>query len=240
MTDETGVKDVPAEFLLQLEHDRALLPTPDQLHGAACALFEQEHGDHAAQDKPFTAAVGRAPHATMLRLTWLSDVSPPALTCVPTVRLGGATARVADLHVTTVTYEALHATSPGRTASLSFRSPLMFRRDGRVVPLPDPVLILQSLGRRWNQFAPAELAVTPDVLADLRRQVHLRSFEGRTETALHVHGTATTGFVGDATLGLPATVAQSSAHALAVLCAAAPFLGCGASTTRGFGLVAVA
>ena len=231
---------MPAEFLLRLEHQGALLPTPDQVHGAACTLMEQGEGQHTAQDKPFTAAVGRAQRASVLRLTWLSDAQQPGLTQVPTVRLGATTARVADLLVTSVTYETLHATAATRTAALSFRSPLMFRRDGRVVPLPDPVLIVQSLGRRWNQFAPSHVALPPEVLTELRQQIHLRRFEGRTETALHVHGTAATGFVGDAVLGLPATASGSVAHALSVLGAAAPFLGCGASTTRGFGLVAAA
>lgn len=231
---------MPAEILLRLEHPGALHATPDQVHGAACALMEQGEGQHTAQDKPFTAAVGRAQRATVLRLTWLSDGARPRLTQVSSVRLGATTARVADLHVTTVTYEALHATPTTRTAALSFRSPLMFRRDGRVVPLPDPALIVQSLGRRWNQFAPAHVVVPTEVLAALRQQVHLRRFVGGTETALHVHGTAATGFVGDAVLGLPATASESAAHALSVLGAAAPFLGCGASTTRGFGLVAAA
>lgn len=231
---------MPAEFLLRLEHHGVLLPTPDQLHGAACALLEQGAGLHTAQDKPFTAAVGQAQHASVLRLTWLSDGGAPAMAQVPSVRLGRTTARVSDLHVTSVTYEELHASPATRAVALSFRSPLMFRRDGRVVPLPDPVLIVQSLSRRWNRFAPPHVALPPEVLAELRQQIHLRRFEGRTETALHVHGTAATGFVGEAVLGLPANTSESAACALSTLSTAAPFLGCGASTTRGFGLVVAA
>ncbi len=48
----------------------------------------------------------------------------------------------------------LGGSAPSRRISLLFASPTTFRVDGRLIPLPLPDLVFNSLLQRWNSYAP--------------------------------------------------------------------------------------
>lgn len=226
----------------------SMRPTPHQLHGLACSLLEGEGADHTGQDKPWTvwplraAGVGdkgTASVALLLRLTWLPDDDPPLLAhpLPDRVRLGSRTAAVVDAHASRTTFSQLADVPPARRAELTFHRPTYFSRSGRNLPLPDPVLVVASLARRWNRHCPSGIAVPPDDQAAIRRAVMLTDVAGHSERVDRDPTATRSGFVGEATLTLPRSSPDTAARWFAALCSAAETLGVGAGTTSGFGVV---
>lgn len=69
-------------------------------------------------------------------------------------RLTLPVAEVAKRWTAAATYEELERGSAREpTVTLVFASPTSFRRQSKNYPLPDPVLVFQSLANRWNAFA---------------------------------------------------------------------------------------
>ena len=130
----------------------AVPPLPVHLHAAACRLLEPPDADHTAQRKPF--AVG-APVAEQgmasWQLGWLPDPAPPASWPPRELKLGGSACRVLDAGARHQPFAALAASRPVIRGLLRFVTPTYFSRNGRDVPLPDPVLVLRSLAQRWNR-----------------------------------------------------------------------------------------
>jgi CRISPR-associated endoribonuclease Cas6 len=117
--------------------------------------------------------------------------------------------------------------------TLLFRTPMSFRSEGMDYPLPDPELVFDSYRRRWNAFAPADLAIADDWLDWLRRSVAVSRFELRSEPMRFPDGLqiGCTGKVQFSVIG-------AGEHALDVLnCLAdyAFFCGTGRKTTQGMG-----
>ncbi|HEU0127289.1 MAG TPA: CRISPR system precrRNA processing endoribonuclease RAMP protein Cas6 [Pseudonocardiaceae bacterium] len=211
-------------------------PSPVQVHAAACRLLEPPDADHTAQRKPF--AVG-APVAEQgmasWQLGWLPDPAPPASWPPRELKLGGSACRVLDAGARHQPFAALAASRPLTRGLLRFLTPTYFSRNGRDVPLPDPVLVLQSLVQRWNVFAPAALALDEALSKALLSAVVLTDHDTHTE-CVHVGGELwQTGFVGDAELTLTRSPAPEVQAAFAALLRFASVAGIGAQTTYGFG-----
>ena len=229
----------------------SLRPTPHQLHGLACTLLEGDGADHTGQNKPWTVWPLRAAPAStvrsrepgreplVLRMTWLPDDDPPLVAgALPDqVRLGSRFATVLDARTRQASYAQLMDAPPARRAELTFHRPTYFSRSGRNLPLPDPVLVVASLARRWNEFCPGDLRLPEGEVTQLRRAVMLADFSGHTERVDRDPTATRSGFVGEATLTLPRSCSDGVARRFAALCTAAEHLGVGAGTTSGFGVV---
>jgi CRISPR-associated endoribonuclease Cas6 len=229
----------------------SLRPTPHQLHGLACSLLEGPDADHTGQNKPWTVWPLRAARPStvhspvperkslVLRMTWLPDNDLPAVarTLPDQVRLGSRFATVTGARTRQTTFDELADAAPARRAELTFHRPTYFSRSGRNLPLPDPVLVVASLTRRWNEFCPVALAVPEADAARLRRSVMLADVAGHTERVDRDPTVTRSGFVGEATLTLPRSCPDRVAQWLAALGTAAEHLGVGAGTTSGFGVV---
>jgi CRISPR-associated endoribonuclease Cas6 len=126
-----------------------------------------------------------------------------------------------------------------RAVELEFRSPTYFSRSGRDVPLPDPVLVVRSLGRRWDDLAPPSLRLGPDRRRAVEDAIALSAFAGETVRAGGHQVGDRTGFVGVARFVLVGRVDGSVAGDLSTLARFAELAGVGARTGHGFGAVKV-
>lgn len=215
-------------------------PFPAHLHAAACGLLEAPDADHTAQHKPFALGVPVAKQGTVTwRLGWLPDLALPAGWPPQELRLGGYTCRVVQAQAQHQPFAALTASPPSTRGRVRFVTPTYFSRNGRDVPLPDPVLVLRSLTQRWNAFAPAGLTID-DTLGKA-----LLSAALLTDAAVHTvrvqvgRDAWQTGFVGDTELALTHAASPDVAAAFTALLRYSTVAGVGARTTYGFGAMSV-
>ncbi|MGH3621760.1 MAG: CRISPR system precrRNA processing endoribonuclease RAMP protein Cas6 [Sciscionella sp.] len=212
---------------------------PKRLHGAACVLLESPLADHGAADKPFSVGPVRGsearPGTASWRLGWLT--SQPAPPCPRRVAFGPAAWPVLGRDEATVSYAELCAGPAAHAADLDVVSPLYFSRNGRDMPMPDPVLVLTSLLRRWNHHAPAALRVEQELRDRLLAAVFLDAFDGRTMRTAVTYTQQQSGFVGTIRLALLRTAGHDVETAFAALMRFAVLAGIGAQTTHGFGAV---
>ncbi|MFE6446842.1 CRISPR system precrRNA processing endoribonuclease RAMP protein Cas6 [Nocardiopsis dassonvillei] len=216
--------------------------SPSHLHALACHLLETPTSDHAAQTKPFTAALpttseAAAPGAGLV-VAWLDEPTEPDL--VPRLgapaRLGSHTTRLALTDRHAVPYTRLAATPPTLRARVEFTTPAYVNRAGRQLPLPEPELLLAGLARRWAAFSPQPLP--PPAVAEMLETVHLARHDIRTRPVGEGRHQRT-GFVGSAVFGLPTRASRAAQRAFAALWSFAAFAGVGAQTTHGLGHVRV-
>ncbi|MGH4021252.1 MAG: CRISPR system precrRNA processing endoribonuclease RAMP protein Cas6 [Pseudonocardiaceae bacterium] len=224
---------MPAAIEIDLLPEAGLVIYPARLHGAACALLEDGSAGHRAGHKPFSAGpvTGCGPVASW-RLGWLRDGA-----CVEPawVRFGDSRCRVLEVRQQRASYAELACTEPARWAEVELVSPMYFSRNGRDLPLPEPVLMVRSALARWNAHAPPGLAVDEELSRTLVSAVYLREACGGTRRA-PVSATMTqTGFVGTAVLGLTRAADERVARVVAALMTFAGIAGFGAQTTHGFG-----
>lgn len=231
---------MPTVLDLELSVPAGTQVYPARLHGAACALLEDNSVPHTAQHKPFSVgplfegSAGRA----RWRLGWLATTDPPPIPA--TVALGPARCEVQPTRPASVTFAELLTTPPVRQVELHFVSPTFFARKGRDLPLPDPVLVMRSLASRWDAHAPHELALPAEVLSALLDSVYVNEMACETRRA-QVSGTMwQTGFVGAARLALTKAGDHVTAQVFTALARFAEFAGVGAQTTHGFGAVRLA
>ncbi len=215
-------------------------PAPRQLQGAAALLFEDPAADHHSAVKPF--AVGPLSWAEDMgtwRLGWLGAGDPPPAWPPPAVRFGPSEHPVFGYGGEVWPFAALAAARPARRASMRMLTPTFFSRNGRDLPLPEPVLIVRSLLARWNSHAPADLAIGEDLARDLMATVFLASMRGATEQVMLADQLRQVGYVGDVELRLLKTADSTAAGVFAALMRFAAIAGVGAQTTHGFGAVEV-
>lgn len=228
---------MPGTIELDLDGPDPAEAYPARLHGAACALLELPATDHRAQQQPFTVrplVVGRS--GAHWRLGWLPDGRPP-LRNTETVRFGPIFRRVRRSAVATSSFAQLAGSGCACTVDLRMVSPTYFSRNGRDHLLPDPVLIIDSAVRRWNQYAPPDFQVSESEHRALRSRIVLTDFVGRTERGPVTFTTQQTGFVGTVRLALPRSAERGSRYLLAALMRFLGVAGVGAQTTHGFGAV---
>ena len=193
--------------------------------------------------KPFATAVIEGKEGFLLRLSFAHDTVYEAAIHQAWKSLGRVPfEKLPDGQITAV-FETAHAlsgkkdwaelmsTPPSADLPLEFLTPTFFRRRDANYPVPAPGLILASLIRSWNAFAPEP--VPPEVAERLVEHTTARHLNTRTLTKT-AHAPAV-GFVGRVTLHLPRAT-EEEALWLSRLGELAFFSGVGAKTTLGFGL----
>lgn len=231
--------------LLRMHLNAAAAATPRQLLGAAAAICENHDADHHAAVKPFSVGLltpgqsAEGDHGGSWTVGWLPDAGLPPGWPPATVRFGSQARTVAGFDGQVRTYAELAASPPTRRAALTTTSPLFFSRNGRDLPLPEPVLIMRGLLTRWNTFAPVALRVTDDDATALFDTVFLDEMTGTTRKTDIAPGLRQVGFDGQAQLRLLRTAAEHTTRIFAALLRFAEFAGVGAQTTAGFGRVTV-
>jgi CRISPR-associated endoribonuclease Cas6 len=213
-------------------------PFPAHLHAAACGLLEPPDADHTAQRKPFAVGAPVAEQGLVTwRLGWLPDLALPASWPPQELRLGGSICRVLDAQARHQPFAALATSRPVARGLVRFLTPTYFSRNGRDLPLPDPVLVLRSLVQRWNTFAPAGLAIDDALDKALLSAALITDHDVETVRVQVGRDGWQTGFVGDAELALTPTAASDVGAVFAALLRFATVAGIGARTTFGFGQV---
>lgn len=127
----------------------------------------------------------------------------------------------------------------GRVMELEFASPTSFslgqRPWGRKMePVPMPGAVFDSLWRKWNTFAPASLALGPELLDTVREQVVLSSLSGSTRM-IHFPRAPQLGFVGRCGYQVKGHVAEPVLRGINALADFAFYAGVGYKTTMGMG-----
>lgn len=232
----------------------------DLLRQVAPELAEQLHAD--AVSKPYTVAVlpGRGPargggDLVDLRVAFTSaDLFPPVsralLQQLPgtRLRLGRAALALADVLGTPGSHpwagygafaKLRAAALPAAAVTLEFATATAFgqgsRADGRqrlgLLPLPETVF--PSIARRWNELAPADLALDLDAVRAAAADTLVSRYE-LTTTQINLGKGPQKGFLGLCSYELPADPQQSLI--LSLLADAVFYLGLGMKTARGMGL----
>ncbi|WP_250279970.1 CRISPR system precrRNA processing endoribonuclease RAMP protein Cas6 [Frankia sp. Cppng1_Ct_nod] len=227
-------------------------PLPRQLLGAAAQLFETADSDHHAETKPFavgpvvtpaelhssTGSPG-SPSMAIWRLGWLGDGDLPQTWPPRAVRFGPCAQQVMGFDVDPWPFARLASVGAARRVRLRMLTPTFFSRNGRDLPLPEPVLIVRSLLARWNAHAPAVLAVGDDAARELVGAVFLDAVSGSSRQVPVTEQIRQVGFVGEAELRLLKTASAGTAELFGALMRFAAIAGIGAQTTHGFGAVEV-
>jgi hypothetical protein len=156
---------MPTLIELRLKATWPVRPDTRQLHGLACALFEEPGREHGGQEKPFAVsplqpAPGGSSGEWTWRAAWLPDSLPPAGALeADVIRVGHVSCVVAESTQRRVTHAALASGAAAGEVTVSFGSPVFFSQNGTDVLLPDPRLIAGSWRRRWNASLPEEDAL---------------------------------------------------------------------------------
>lgn len=168
-----GGMSVPAVLDLELSVPAGTQVYPARLHGAVCAMLEDNSVAHSAQHKPFS--VGRfvedSSSRVQWRVGWLAAAEPPHISEV--IVLCPARCAVRHAEPQLASFAELLAAQPVRHVELRFVSPTFFARKGRDLPLPDPVLVMRSLASRWDAHAPSVLTLPAKELSALLDSVYL-------------------------------------------------------------------
>jgi hypothetical protein len=234
---------MPTVLTLRLRPSRPWQPDTKQVHGLACALFEQSAADHAAQGKRFAvwpvAPDPADPHVGLvLRCAWLGTGSSPVdAKAISRLRLVAAPCVLIDVDEQPASYPELAAGPPASVATLTLGSPTYFSRSGVDSVVPDPRLILGSHQRRWNEALPegSALRIGEELWQRLHRAVRLAAFDLHTAEMDSGRGYPRAGFVGAATLQVARGAPVDVRSAFATLVRYATYCGTGAQTTHGFG-----
>jgi CRISPR-associated endoribonuclease Cas6 len=232
---------MPAALTVRFDRP-APSPTPRQVLGAAAGLFETAASDHHAKAKPFAAGPfvdddGVA--GTWWRLGWLADDALPPGWPPASVRFGGDVRPVTGFGGEVRPYAAMARSGAARRTRLRMLTPTFFSRNGRDLPLPEPVLLVRSLLERWNAHAPAALRVAADDARALVGAVFLDEASGGTQRVELGQGLRQVGFVGQAELRLLRSAPAAVGEVFGALMRFAEVAGVGAQTTCGFGAVEV-
>lgn len=167
----------------------------------------------------------------------------------PALRLGRTPLVLADVFGTPGSHrwagydsfeQVAAAVVPTQTVSLRFATPTFMTQGSmrgsnkqRLNVLPLPSAVFGSLARRWNDLAPAALAVDSAAVREMAEDVLVARY--RLETAAHrLRSNVQVGFVGRCLYELPP--AGEVQRVLGMLADAAFYLGVGAKTTQGFGV----
>ena len=234
---------MPAAFVLHLDARRppALVKLRGWLYHALTPAFPELHD--RPPPKPFALATGRDDAGPWVRLSFLEAPLLKEAGRLLWQNLNRNLALPPQNPRVLAVYEHAHAwagkkdwaelmsTPPSADLPLEFLTPTFFRRRDANYPVPAPGLILASLIRTWNTFAPEP--VPPGVAERLVEHTTARHLNTRTLSAT-AHS-RTVGFVGRVTLHLPRAT-EEEARWLSRLGELAFFSGVGAKTTLGFGL----
>jgi CRISPR-associated endoribonuclease Cas6 len=234
---------MPTLIEMRLKAHWTVRPDTRQLHGLACALFEDNSTDHTGQHKPFTVSPlqpipGGPQGEWRWRAAWLPDTAPPhdAFTA-DTIRVGHVSCTVVESTQRRVAHAAVASGPPTAEVTVMFTSPTYFSQNGTDTVQPDPRLIVGSWRRRWNSSLPDAhpLAIGDEEWAETHRLLALTKFNLRTEQRDTGHGRDREGFTGTATLRLARDTPSPARKILGALSRFAEYCGTGAQVTHGFG-----
>jgi len=234
---------MPGAFVLHLDTQRppALIKLRGWLYHALTPSFPELHGEPGP--KPFALASAEDESGVWVRLSFLKDSLVEEAARILWNHLNRPLPLPPRNPRVLAIYEHAHpwsgkeswtklmAAPPSADLPLEFLTPTFFRRKEANYPIPAPGLILSSLIRDWNAFAPEP--VPPEVAERIAEYTTARYLNIRTLSAT-AHS-RTVGFVGRVTLHLP-KAAEEEARWLSRLGELAFFSGVGAKTTLGFGL----
>jgi CRISPR-associated endoribonuclease Cas6 len=246
---------MPARLELHLDAERPIEtePSPAQVHGLACSILDRDDAAHQQQVKPWSAwpvDIGDPPTVAKWRLHWLPDhLAPPdgRLARGTRLRLGARYFRLRRVQVSAMSYPDLRsAASPttgaaagAASADVYFRSPTCFSRSDRFYPLPDPVLLFDTLASRWQLWnADPAAAIPADTLKQLLHAVSIVAHDVRT-TRISIGPGSRPGFLGWARYILTQQVDAPVRQLFTTLARFAEYSGVGSATTHGLGAVSV-
>ena len=236
---------------------RARLPESyGPAHRLACVLMEDGSADdHDSQEKNFAVLpplmsndgsfVEMAVHILSddLRLVdrfrqRVIDLPFGELNLGPKIPLVDPVVEVSGLN-----WKQLTEVQPLTVIRIETLSPVLFRRNGLDIPLPDPYLTITQLVRRWNNHVDVEELVIPDEWATrLARSVSVMSLNIHSKVQSvkghKSHPVTKTGFVGE--VSFTTSLRHPDEHRLfAMLFEFAEYCGIGALTTFGFGAIQI-
>lgn len=136
-------------------------------------------------------------------------------------------------------YEAIAAqyfTQPlaGKYLRFEFVTSCSFKSEGQYAVFPQPQLLLNSLVKRWNAFAPSNRLDAPGVARDLAQEVYVADYSMRM-AAFSVDGARIPAFRGSYTLGMKNNI--MAGRIIAMLGEYAKYCGVGIKTALGMGAV---
>lgn len=235
---------MPTLIEMRLKATWAVRPDTRQLHGLACALFEEEPAEHSGRDKPFAVCPlqpGQTQEEWQWRAAWLPDAGLPARAAADVLRIGHVTCYVTQSTQRRVTHAALAAGAPRTAATVRFTTPTYFSHNGADTVIPDPRLIVGSWRRRWNASlsGTGPLTINDDEWTATRQLLELAAFDLRTERRDTGHGRDRAGFTGTARLRLAGNACAAARKIFGTLARFAEYCGTGAQTTHGFGATAM-
>lgn len=222
----------------------------DDLNRLACFLLEDEGNEaHRIQDKPFSVQpplVFDDGRRVEIVVNYLAD----DISVIDRLesRLHGRNGRSANIGVRTPlidpviavsgkTWIELAAAEPRSSISVRTLSPVLFRRNGRSLPLPDPRTVHSRLVQRWNHHVPNDRLLIPEEASrDLGDLCSLRSF--KIESAPIPDYKNYTGFTGSMNYVLH-TDDRLLQRAFSALWMFAEFVGLGSMTAHGLGAVVI-
>jgi CRISPR-associated endoribonuclease Cas6 len=244
---------VIAAVVLELDGDPETDFSPQDVRAAWLSLIAGQRPDlaralhDAPNPRPYTTGAGVYRQRRYLRLTLLrpehyAECSPALYSAIgSTLRLGGRRFTVSE--VLDGGHPAAGLTTPGLLArsavageqrfGLDCLTPTLFKRNRRVVPLPEPRLVFHSLLEKWD--AHTGMPTPEGFEAWVEEHVVVSAFKLRSRVAPSHRGVLV-GFVGQVWF----KCLQPSHPWLAVLArlvAFAPYAGLGYQTTLGFGQV---
>ncbi|MGV1006484.1 MAG: CRISPR system precrRNA processing endoribonuclease RAMP protein Cas6 [Candidatus Nanopelagicales bacterium] len=234
------------EFRLEAVNSPDRSPTAANLHAAVTSSLALER--HHDQEQPFAVwpVLSAEGGGLVLRVGWLPDDPPPSgLLSSAGWRFGPLHTRTRTVTQSRIPFAELVGATPGRRIRFDINSPMLFSRHGSTAHLPTTWLIWRSLLHRWNQHAPAGLALDGTAVeqAAQRAVVDRFALESRERLA-----TATAdgsggwrerrirGCVGWLEVALDS---PADAELLTPLAGFAEVAGVGYMTTHGFGAVSV-
>jgi CRISPR-associated endoribonuclease Cas6 len=163
-----------------------------------------------------------------------------------TLNLGGKPLTVRNVTTEDTSYQqiaheaqAYARASPirARRFQLAFLTPVVLRRSGLPMPLPDPILVFRHYLDCWDTFAPRELWVNINLLDAIEFHLALTEHQLETRRVASSGKRAGIGFLGRATYETTAwrKLGAECLGTLHTLARFAEFCGTGELTTRGLG-----
>ncbi|GAB1512573.1 CRISPR system precrRNA processing endoribonuclease RAMP protein Cas6 [Actinophytocola sp. KF-1] len=212
----------------------------EHLHAVASAWLDQP-GQHHTHSKPYTISPpSHSISGTVVEIGLLEDHLTHRLLNHTThgtrIRLGRSTTTLASppQQVAVAPWTELAAPRTTSAWRLTFVTPLTFRRGNKFTPFPNPKAILGGLRANWQTHAPPELRqIHLDLTTD---PVWVTDINGHNEI-ITVNNRTVSGFIGQ--LRIESDTNHTTTENIDRLLRLAPFSGCGAYTTRGFGLTRV-
>ncbi len=129
----------------------------------------------------------------------------------------------------------IRASTDERMITFEFKSPTVFERLNRQIPLPEPRLVWKSLADRWNDAFGATYPISPEFVDAVENHLVVVCYHIHTQPFRQDSEITLTGFVGQVTFRIIGPVSPEFIKITNLLADFALFSGIGKKTTRGMG-----